>query len=93
MWIGKAGYVATCQLVVRSWHGPFKIGFARSAYVNEGNISITMGATVNVWDADLVASDPDSDIAILKAHIAPGNAEPQPLVSEERSGTDGMFPT
>jgi S1-C subfamily serine protease len=81
VWVGKTGYVATCQHVIASWHGPFKIGFARNAYVAEGGVTITIGASVNLWDADLVASDPDSDVAILKAHVSPGNAEPPPLVT------------
>ncbi|HXL22494.1 MAG TPA: serine protease [Candidatus Dormibacteraeota bacterium] len=81
VWVGKTGYVATCQHVIAGWRGPFKIGFARNAYVAEGGLTITVGASVNVWDADLVASDADSDVAILKAHISPSNAEPPPLVT------------
>jgi S1-C subfamily serine protease len=81
VWIGKTGYVATCQHVVANWHGPFKIGFARNAYVAEGGVTITLGATVNTWDADLVASDPDSDVAILKAHVSPSDATPAPQVT------------
>jgi S1-C subfamily serine protease len=87
VWIGKTGYVATCYHVIESWrHGPFKIGFARSAYVSEGTSSVTIEATVNLWDADLVASDPSSDVAILKAHISPGKAEPEPLVTGSSLG-------
>ena len=81
VWIGKAGYVATCQHVIANWHGAFKIGFAREAYVAEGGLNITVGASRDVWDADLVASDPDSDVAILKAHVSPSKAEPPPLVT------------
>ena len=81
VWVGKKGYIATCQHVTAPWTGPFKIGFARDAYVAEGGLTITVGASVNVWDADLVASDPDSDVAILKAHVSPSNAEPPPLVT------------
>jgi S1-C subfamily serine protease len=85
VWIGKTGYIATCEHVVRNWHGPFKIGFARSAFVNEGGVSVTIGATLNTWDADLVASDPDSDVAILKAHVSPSAAQPAPLVTGSRT--------
>jgi S1-C subfamily serine protease len=81
VWVGRTGYVATCQHVIAGWPGPFKIGFARNAYVAEGGVTITVGATVNVWDADLVASDPESDVAILKAHVSPSNAAPAPLVT------------
>jgi len=81
VWLGKTGYVATCQHVTAPWTGPFKIGFARDAYVAEGGLTITVAASVNIWDADLVASDPDSDVAILKAHVSPRDAEPAPLVT------------
>jgi S1-C subfamily serine protease len=81
VWVGKKGYIATCQHVTAPWTGPFKIGFARDAYVAEGGLTITVGASVNFWDADLIASDPDSDVAILKAHVSPSNAEPPPLVT------------
>ena len=53
VWIGKNGYVATCQHVVAGWPGPFKIGFARGPYVTEGTSSITAGITINVFDAVL----------------------------------------
>ncbi len=81
VWIGKTGYVATCQHVVAGWRGTFKVGFAQSAYVAEGAVGIAVSAPLNVWDADLVASDPDSDVAILKAHVLPSNATPSPLVT------------
>src|SRR5579862_3290000 len=81
VWVGEKGYVATCQHVTAPWAGPFKIGFARNPYVAEGGVTITIGTPVNVWDADLVASDPDSDVAILKAHVTPKDAEPTPMVT------------
>jgi S1-C subfamily serine protease len=81
VWVGKKGYVATCQHVVASWHGAFKIGFSRNAYVAEGGANITVGASVHFWDADLVASDPDSDVVILKAHVSPADAEPSDVVT------------
>ncbi len=81
VWIGKNGYVATCQHVIANWRGPFKIGFARNAYVAEGGVTISIGAPVNVWDADLVASDPVSDVAILKARVSPGDVQLAPLVT------------
>jgi S1-C subfamily serine protease len=43
------------------------------------NISIT--GVASLIDADLVASDPDTDVAILKAHKTPDQARPGPLVS------------
>ena len=73
MWIGKAGYVATCYHVLKDWTGPFKVGFARSAFVNESGLSISLGPTINIWAADLVAFDIEADVAILKA----GNRKPE----------------
>jgi Trypsin-like peptidase domain len=81
VWVGKNGYVATCQHVIANWRSPFKIGFARNAYVAEGGASVSIGAPVNIWDADLVASDAVSDVAILKAHVSPGNAQVAPIVT------------
>lgn len=81
VWVGKNGFIATCHHVIANWRGPFKIGFARNAYVAEGGVTISIGAPVNIWDADLVASDPVSDVAILKAQISPGEAQLPPLVT------------
>jgi S1-C subfamily serine protease len=82
VWLAKQGYIATCQHVIGNRSGPFKIGIAREPYVTAGgamNISI-MGA-VNLIAADLVASDPDTDVAILKAQQTPDQVRPGPLVS------------
>jgi len=93
VWIGKAGYVVTCYHVVNDWHGPFKIGFARNAFVNEGGgVTLHMGAALNIWTADLVASDPDADIAILKAAVTPDQAQPNNLVSGSPLGGSQVTP-
>jgi len=81
VWIGKNGYIATCQHVIAGWSGPLKIGFARGPYVTEGTSSITIGSAINVYDAVLVASDPDMDVAILKSDLTPDKIQLMPLVT------------
>lgn len=87
VWIGKDGYVATCQHVIGNWSGALKIGFARGPYVTEGTSNIAIGGTTNVFDAELVASDPDMDVAILKAQVTPGNIQLSPLATGAPMGT------
>jgi S1-C subfamily serine protease len=81
VWIGKAGYIATCYHVIPTQLGSLKVGLAREPYVAEGKMNISITGVVNLIAADLVASDPDTDVAILKAQQTPDQARPGPIVT------------
>jgi putative serine protease PepD len=87
VWIGKNGYIATCYHVVADWSGPYKIGIARDPYISEGRTTVSVFGAVNLFDATLVASDAAMDLAILKAPMAPGDIQLDPLVSGVATGT------
>jgi S1-C subfamily serine protease len=92
VWIGKSGYVATCNHVIANWTGPFKIGIARDPYVTEGTFSVSITGSVNTFVAVLVASDPAADVAILKVENTPEGiqklfANSPPLVTGAPMGT------
>lgn len=74
VWIGKKGYIATCHHVIGDRAGSYKIGLAIDTYISE-HIVVTSSATV--VEADFVASDPDTDLAIFKAHIPPDQLQQQ----------------
>lgn len=81
VWIGKQGYVATCQHVIAASPGPFKIGIALPPYFAEGPMNIVIAQSIRSFDADIVGSDADTDVAILKAHTAPGDIVVGPVVT------------
>ncbi len=87
VWIGKTGYIATCNHVIANWPGPFKIGIPRDPYVTEGSFSVSISGAVNTLVAVLVASDPATDVAILKAEKPPGEISFAPLVTGNPAGT------
>jgi S1-C subfamily serine protease len=80
VWIGKKGYVATCQHVIAMPPGSFKVGLAREPYITDDTTGISITGNVNLISADLIVSDPDTDVAILKAQRTPEEARPGPLV-------------
>lgn len=81
VWIGKQGYVATCQHVVAGSPGPFKIGIADEPYFAEGSANISITSSATVIDVDVIDSDPATDVAILKAHSTPEAVQISPLAS------------
>src|SRR5262249_15744307 len=87
VWIGKSGYVATCYHVIKGSAGPFKVGIARGPYITEGQSSVSISGTANVFIATLIAQDPLSDVAILKVEIPPSKIQFVPLVTGMPMGT------
>src|SRR5262249_31588427 len=81
VWIGRNGYVATCEHVTRGWQGPFKVGFTLEPYVTEGASNLMMIGNRSVYDAVLVASDQDMDVAILRTDIKPDEIRVPPLAT------------
>ncbi len=71
VWIGKKGYLATCEHVVRNVAFPLKVGMAYDPYLATGAISITISRAMNITDATIAASDAATDVAILKASQTP----------------------
>jgi S1-C subfamily serine protease len=82
VWIGQTGYLATCHHVIEH-AGSYMIGVPSDTYVSQ-NVSM-QGATASV-DVTIVASDPDTDVAILKSAIPPGQVHP--LSAERLVRTD-----
>ena len=74
VWIGKHGYVATCQHVIANRSGPFKIGVPLDTYISE---QIVISSSGTLFGAELVDSDPDTDVAIFKTDTTPDQARPQ----------------
>jgi S1-C subfamily serine protease len=72
VWIGKKGYLATCEHVVRNVSFPLKVGMAYDPYVATGNVTVVISRAMNVTDATVAASDSATDVAILKASQTPG---------------------
>lgn len=68
VWIGKQGYVATCQHVIAGASDKIKIGIAQDTYASE-NVSITN--STYLIDADVIDTDAEMDVAILKASAPP----------------------
>jgi len=87
VWIGRAGYIATCQHVIAGWPGPFKVGIARDPYVTEGTTSLSVTGMVNTLVATLVASDAATDVAILKAETPPSDIQFGPILQGAPMGT------
>ena len=71
VWIGKKGYLATCEHVVRNVAFPLKVGMAYDPYLATGAISVTISRAMNITDATIAASDAATDVAILKASQTP----------------------
>jgi S1-C subfamily serine protease len=71
VWVGKNGYLATCEHVVRNLSGPILVGMGYGPYLTTGDISITIGGTMNAIEATVAASDQATDVAILKASRTP----------------------
>jgi S1-C subfamily serine protease len=72
VWIGKQGFVATCQHVVGHLPGPFKVGIAMDPFYTESEqANISISAPVETYDAELKASDEDKDVALLKVDKLP----------------------
>lgn len=82
VWIGKQGYIVTCQHVIAGVSaGEIKIGIVYDPYVTAGSPNVSITASGNLFSVDLVDSDPDADIAILKARTTPDNVRIAPLIS------------
>ncbi len=71
VWIGKKGYLATCEHVVRNVSFPLKVGMAHGPYMATGNLTIVISNAMKVTDATVAASDAATDVAILKAFQTP----------------------
>jgi S1-C subfamily serine protease len=74
VWIGKNGYIATCQHVIGNRQNSFLIGVAIDTYVSE---HLVVARSDRLVDADLVVADQSSDVAILKAHTTPDQLRQQ----------------
>ena len=105
VWIGKKGYLATCEHVVRNVSFPLKVGMAYDPYVGTGNLTLVISRAMNVTGATVVASDPTTDIAILKASqtpaqffgqlvtgFPPNSASPNTTISAEGALLGSEFP-
>jgi S1-C subfamily serine protease len=82
VWLGKQGYVATCEHVLGGLPGPFKVGLASDPYAAaEGSINISVTGSVDLIEADVIVSDRETDVAILKAREKPERIHPAPTVA------------
>jgi S1-C subfamily serine protease len=82
VWLGDSGYLATCEHVVHGLTGPFVVGVSRGPFVGgNAQTQVVVGGMMPYISVTLVASDADSDVAILKAEKAPSAIQFGPTVS------------
>jgi S1-C subfamily serine protease len=87
VWIGKNGYLATCEHVIRGLQVPILIGIAFKPFVSADEKSITIAGAMSVTDATVIASDRNTDVAILKAAQTPAQFFRGPLVAGVNAST------
>jgi S1-C subfamily serine protease len=85
VWVGKAGYIATCQHVINGRSGPFWIGLTHEPLAFGSTPTIAVGNVVS-YAADLLYSDVDTDVAILKSHITPEQANREAVTTTMLAG-------
>ena len=71
VWLGDSGYLATCEHVIRNIHGPLFVGEADNHAIGNDQSYNLAYHNMNGNSVVVVASDPDSDVAILKARVKP----------------------
>ncbi len=82
VWIGDTGYLATCEHVIHGARGRILVGIVREAFVgHSGGVNVVIGGAKDVIEVTPVASDPATDVAILKAPQPPSMIQIAPLTS------------
>jgi S1-C subfamily serine protease len=71
VWLGDTGYLATCEHVIRNIHGPLFVAESDNPIVGNDQSYNLAHHNMNGNSVVVVASDPDSDLAILKARAKP----------------------
>ena len=71
VWLGDSGYLATCEHVIRNIHGPLFVGEADNPAIGNDQSYNLVYHNMNGNSVVVVASDPDGDVAILKARVKP----------------------
>jgi S1-C subfamily serine protease len=80
VWVSRAGYVATCFHVVKdSSDGQITVGIGGATYIDFEHHNVVNGAFRN-HKAKLVASDPETDVAILEVADNPFLSPPAVLI-------------
>jgi len=73
VWLAE-GFVATCWHVVNGVHGPIKVSLGAGGVVTYGDTLLSLGFADEA--ATVAASDPASDVAILKTEENPFKSTP-----------------